>query len=263
MAQEFARLVSQANPALRYRPANSSYQPPYSDDAAIAMDPFFDDDNEDDLSASASAFSKPIPPSGSKDSDISQIPFRSRGAPPAGTSISTSDPPAAAASSSRGGTKIWTFDEDDVFQSPSSGVSPAVSGMSLPAAGPRRGKKRKWRWPWQEEPRPTGDRIVPLNDETRNADYLSNAVSTSKYNLLTFVPKFFTGVYLFLIPSLRLSFFLVKSCLYLTSHVRSIFESCQHILLVHLHYPTSSRSVPDEQVHHYRSLSRRPLCVCF
>jgi hypothetical protein len=152
----------------------------------------FDDDNER-RHAHLLHLLQAHPPSGFQDSDISQIPFRSRGAPPAGTS----DPPAAAASSSRGVLKIWTFDEDNVFQSPSSndlGMSPAVSGTSLPTAGPRRGKRRKWRWPWQEEPRPTGDRIVALNDETRNADYLSNAVSMSKYNLLTFVPKFFTGV---------------------------------------------------------------------
>jgi phospholipid-transporting ATPase len=55
---------------------------------------------------------------------------------------------------------------------------------------------RRWRWPWQRAQEREGDRVIALNDERANLaeGYCSNYVSTSKYNLATFFPKFFTAV---------------------------------------------------------------------
>lgn len=51
-------------------------------------------------------------------------------------------------------------------------------------------KSRKWKWPWQEEKVLSGERIIALNNNAANAEYCSNVVSTSKYNMVTFLPKF-------------------------------------------------------------------------
>jgi phospholipid-transporting ATPase len=55
---------------------------------------------------------------------------------------------------------------------------------------------RRWCWPWQRAREREGDRVIALNDERANLaeGHCSNYVSTSKYNLATFFPKFFTGV---------------------------------------------------------------------
>ncbi|KAG2078537.1 hypothetical protein BDR04DRAFT_1183266, partial [Suillus decipiens] len=51
---------------------------------------------------------------------------------------------------------------------------------------------RKWKWPWQRGNELTGERIITLNNPLMNDDYCSNFVSTSKYNMISFLPKFLT-----------------------------------------------------------------------
>lgn len=61
--------------------------------------------------------------------------------------------------------------------------------------------KKTWNWPWEKEKVLVGERVVYLNDEGANADcgFISNYVSTSKYNVITFLPKFLYGIYDFLL----------------------------------------------------------------
>ncbi|EJT96701.1 calcium transporting ATPase [Dacryopinax primogenitus] len=51
---------------------------------------------------------------------------------------------------------------------------------------------RGWRWPWEKKVVLEGDRIVRVNDERTNEEvgFEGNYVSTSKYNAMTFLPKF-------------------------------------------------------------------------
>jgi len=55
--------------------------------------------------------------------------------------------------------------------------------------------KKTWKWPWEKEKVLAGERIIFLNDEAANAEagYVSNYVSTSKYNAVTFLVKFLFG----------------------------------------------------------------------
>ncbi len=124
----------------------------------------------------------------------------------------------------------WTFDQDDSY--PAANGSPTTvhgSGGVLPFAGskafngvgshstdeprgagpPRRGGSGGgggalggfWkqlghgRFPWQKERALTGERIVFLNDPRGNGEqgFVSNYVSTTKYSLATFMPKFLIG----------------------------------------------------------------------
>jgi len=57
----------------------------------------------------------------------------------------------------------------------------------------RKRKKWKWKWPWEKEAGPIGERVITLNNSEMNDQFCSNFVSTSKYNVVTFVPKFFKG----------------------------------------------------------------------
>ena len=54
-------------------------------------------------------------------------------------------------------------------------------------------KKWEWKWPWKKEKELTGERIIALNNPALNSEYCSNFVSASKYNLVTFLPKFLFG----------------------------------------------------------------------
>jgi hypothetical protein len=76
----------------------------------------------------------------------------------------------------------WTFDQEDF-----------PTQVSLPPRKPKKASRRRWRWPWQKEQVLTAERVVALNNPDANADFLSNYVSTTKYNMATFVPKFFFG----------------------------------------------------------------------
>ncbi|KAF7298099.1 P-type phospholipid transporter [Mycena chlorophos] len=161
MSEDFLRLVSQSNPA--YQPAN--YPPAQSPQL---LDPFFDDDDD----APDSAFGRP--PIGPMDSQASGLPLARNAVPPAGT----------------GGGVPKGWDEDDFRQQPFDGSS-SFNGVApkSPDSKPRP-RKRAWRWPWQKEQVQTGDRVIALNNSGANAEFCSNFVSTSKYNIATFVPKF-------------------------------------------------------------------------
>jgi phospholipid-transporting ATPase len=112
----------------------------------------------------------------------------------------------------------WIFDVDD--HTPNNLSTTTVNGNGLPfpgskmfngtinesseglRVGGRPSSKKKlldfkknWKWPWEKEKVLVGERIVFLNDDGANSDssFVSNYVSTSKYNLVTFTPKFLFG----------------------------------------------------------------------
>lgn len=185
MADDFVNLVSQSNPAARYQQPQNAYPPPpapYSDNLSPAMDPFFDDD--DDLPDSA--FGRPGP----MHSQDSGLPLARNAAAPAGASKVTLP----------GNGVPQGFFDDDEYQVP--GRTPFSGSSSFPGSktsseGRQKARRRKWkwRWPWQKEKVLMGERIIALNNEAANSDYGSNAVSTSKYNFASFLPKFLAGAY--------------------------------------------------------------------
>ena len=175
MADDFKRLVFQANPATslnsQYQRANDGYPPsgPPGDSHASPqfLDPFFDDEDEGEAPDSAFAGAHPMQV---KESNL-HLP--SQVAPLAGTSklsLQTNDVPQG-----------WTFDQEDPPEIPP------------PPRKPKKVSRRKWRWLWQKEKVLTGERVVALNNSDANADFLSNYVSTTKYNMATFLPKFLFG----------------------------------------------------------------------
>ncbi|TBU23842.1 phospholipid-translocating P-type ATPase [Dichomitus squalens] len=179
MSDDFVRLVSQANPASRqqYQPANTGYPP--SSSPPQALDPFFDDDDD----VPDSAFGRP-PAMQSKESGL---PFAGSGAPPAGVghsqlSLPTSIPP-----------DQWSFDDDDHGPKTFTGSASFPGPSRGHARKPSKSIKKKWKfnWPWQKKEQVlTGNRVIALNNPDANAEYCNNYVSTSKYNIATFVPKF-------------------------------------------------------------------------
>jgi len=186
MSDDFLRLVSQANPAARqqYQPANNGYPPsgtagPYSDRSQQLIDPFFDDEEDN---VPDSAFGRPAP----MHSQESGLPLTRSAAPPAGFNTP----------SSNGLPQGWNFDDDDFhsstsqnFPGPPKATQPKSSSSAL-----SRLKAKKWKWPWEKEKVLTGERVVALNNSAANAEFCSNFVSTSKYNLATFLPKFLYGL---------------------------------------------------------------------
>ncbi|EIN08690.1 aminophospholipid-transporting P-type ATPase [Punctularia strigosozonata HHB-11173 SS5] len=102
--------------------------------------------------------------------------------------------------------KAWTFDDDDepgmsALQYSDGGTAAAAAAGPYGGAGSglrtvkRKRARRQWKWPWAKEKVLGGERVVPLNGESAGApgqdEFCSNYVSTSKYNVVTFVPKFF------------------------------------------------------------------------
>jgi len=111
----------------------------------------------------------------------------------------------------------WIFDADDSPNNASTlnvnrnGTAFAGSGMFNGTlnesseglrVGGHKGRKRSlfsmkktWKWPWEKEKVLVGERLIFLNDERANAEsgFVSNYVSTSKYNAVTFLPKFLFG----------------------------------------------------------------------
>lgn len=180
MSDDFVRLVSQANPALRqYQPANGGYPPssstsPYRDNSG-QLDPFFDD--EDDIPDSA--FGRPD----AMQSKESGLPLARSGATPAGVA---SD-----------GDILQDWDDD--LPPPASQDFPGSSSFPGTSSIPNKERavskrKRKWKWPWKKGDEVlTGERLVALNNSTANAEFCTNHVSTSKYNVITFMPKFLFG----------------------------------------------------------------------
>lgn len=197
--ESFAALVDTANPAAsgyRQQHSNNPYLHSHSHTSNTSgyppsqqpnlMDAFFDDD-DDDVDASHSTFpmyttSRPM------HSQESGLPLTLSAAPPAGTGASS----VSLATTANGQPQGWAFDDDAL--SPTFSASPSFPdepSTTLTRPGKRR---RKWKWPWQRERELTGERIITLNNPPMNDDYCSNFVSTSKYNLVSFLPKFLTGV---------------------------------------------------------------------
>jgi phospholipid-transporting ATPase len=180
MADDFARLVFQSNPAAshnsQYQRASDGYPPsgPPGDSHASPqlLDPFFDDEDEGEVpdSAFAGAHSMRV-----KESNL-HLP--SQVAPLAGTSKLSLQ------TNGGGVPQGWTFDQED---------SPTLA--SRPPRKPKKEKapRRRWKWPWQKEQILTGERVVALNNPDANLTFSSNYVSTTKYNMATFVPKFLFG----------------------------------------------------------------------
>ncbi|KAL1941354.1 hypothetical protein VTO73DRAFT_7171 [Trametes versicolor] len=186
MSDDFVRLVSQANPASRqqYQPANGGYPP--SSSPPHAMDPFFDDDDD----VPDSAFGRPA----AMQSKESGLPLARSGAPPAGfgnsqLSLPTTIPPDS-----------WSFDDDQPSSKPFTGSAsfPGPSGSNSAPRTHKRAPSKSFKkrlgdikWPWQRKEKVlTGNRVIALNNPEANAEFCNNYVSTSKYNLASFVPKF-------------------------------------------------------------------------
>lgn len=222
MSDDFIRLVSQANPAARYQPANNGYPPPNSDQQ---LDPFFDDEDEDDVPDSAFGVSQ-----AAMKSQDSGLPFSRAGAQPAGHSQVTLATTAAIPPD-------WSFDDDEPPKQPGApGSTPATrpkhkrrSSRSLV------GRVKKLRWPWQKGDKVlAGDRVIALNNPDANTDYCSNYISTSKYNVVTFVPKFLFGA------------FLVSKCVFAPfvsrSH-RAILEIRELVLPLHRAHSANTQCI--------------------
>ncbi|KIM63851.1 hypothetical protein SCLCIDRAFT_1213640 [Scleroderma citrinum Foug A] len=200
--ESFAALVNTANPAAHpygYHSrlsSNSPYPtyPPSSNmqsraqDAPHLMDPFFDDDDDLlDLTPTVTqqgaisphtSSAHPIP----MQSQESGLPLTHSAAPPAGldSSLSLSTP---GTHPSQG----WNFESETAF----TGSASFPGTPHSPRTPMRKRKKWKWKWPWEKEAGPTGERVITLNNPEMNNQFCSNFVSTSKYNVVTFVPKFF------------------------------------------------------------------------
>lgn len=174
MSDDFVRLVSQANPANnQYQQTNNGYPPKPSQDQQL--DPFFDDEDEDGLD---SAFGRPPPPIPAH-SQSSGIHLTKDAAPPAGA------------------THPWSFDDEDPHQTYPGSAPPSSSGSTLKEnQKKRRIPQIKWEWPWKKKEQVlAGERTVALNNTPANDEFCSNYVTTSKYNMATFLPKFLLGAY--------------------------------------------------------------------
>jgi phospholipid-transporting ATPase len=182
---DFARLVGTANPASQ----RAGYPPPAMDpfrsarDPAPAMDPFFDDDDLPDSAFGMQGHAMQSTESG--------LPFAQAGAPLAGASVPTLHDDDAKV-------KTWTFDDDEPslpYTGASSfpGAAPATTRATTVAPTRPPKARRQWRWPWAKEEVLTGERTIALNDSQQNIEFCSNYISTSKYNLASFVPKFLFG----------------------------------------------------------------------
>lgn len=195
MSEQFINLVSQANPATRqYQPTHNGYPPTttYNHNSPEVMDPFFDDD-DDFLDT---AFGPQVGRSTHMHSQDSGLPLREGAVPPAGSGASKTT--LAADGMSQG----WTFDDDELQVpggAPPFKGSAAFPGTNTPTEkGGTKSSWKKWKWPWQKEKKLTGERIIALNNTPMNVEFCSNFVSTSKYNMVSFVPKFLAGEYVHL-----------------------------------------------------------------
>jgi len=187
MSDDFLRLVSSANPATRqYQPAMTNGYPPsasrsYNERQRFdpqLLDPFFDDDDYRD---SESTFGQPQ----AMESRESGLPLSQVAAVPAGHSkVTLGD----------GVPQEWNFDDSTSSnQVPFSGSGNFPGVKTQTPKSSTVSKRRKWKWPWEKERILTGERIIALNNSTANTEFCSNFISTSKYNLATFLPKFLFG----------------------------------------------------------------------
>ncbi|KAG0691925.1 Ca-transporting ATPase [Suillus ampliporus] len=188
--ESFAALVNTANPAAsgyHHQQSNNPYI--HSDSYANTtssgyppsqqpnlMDPFFDDDDDD------ASYSAPRP----MQSQESGLPLARSAAPPAGIGASS----LSLATAANGQPQGWAF--DDHALSPTFLPSPSFPAEPSSTRPRPLKRRRRWNWPWQRDKELTGERIIALNNPFMNDDYCSNFVSTSKYNMVTFLPKFLT-----------------------------------------------------------------------
>ncbi|KEP50793.1 phospholipid P-type ATPase transporter [Rhizoctonia solani 123E] len=206
---DFVSLVSRSNPASRqyqtgpggaYAPTGT-YPPPQntvSPGTAQPMDPFFDDDEEDDANPFGDGRGNPF-------ADKHAVPGNSAGnaygmsTPNLGLTANAVPPAGAGASSSTvalgkdGMPPGWAFDDDEPMGQPAaSGSAPAPNTSSGGLKSAMKKTGGGWKWPWTKEKVLEGERNVWLNDQARNIGegYPNNYVSTSKYNLASFIPKF-------------------------------------------------------------------------
>lgn len=96
-----------------------------------------------------------------------------------------------------------------------------------------------------------GDRVIHIGNPALNAQskYPGNSVSTSKYNLVTFVPKFLLG-------ALR-EFPLVGPLLRTVPSRRAILEIRQRVLLVHCLHSANPERLANESLHNHRPAESR------
>ncbi|PCH36737.1 calcium transporting ATPase [Wolfiporia cocos MD-104 SS10] len=179
MSDDFIRLVSQANPASQYQPAHNGYPP--SSSRGQALDPFFDDEDEDDVPDSA--FGAPA----AMHSQESGLPLARAGVAPAGAGNSQL---------SLSGTipADWSFEDEEPDQRPQPHRQPGTlpaHAISKHQKRPSKSFAQRFKWPWRQKDKVlAGDRVIALNNPPLNTEYCSNYISTSKYSLVTFVPKF-------------------------------------------------------------------------
>ena len=231
MSDDFVRLVSQANPAFRqYQPANTGYPPSSS---PHALDPFFDDDDD----APDSAFGRSPAAMQSKESGL---PLSRSAAPPAGHSQlslpQTIQP------------DQWSFDDDSHNSKPFAGSSSFPGPSASPPKHQRKSSKsfaksfKSFKWPWQKKEQAlTGTRAIALNNPDANSDFCSNYVSTSKYNVATFVPKFLFGLFSPRLPPNA-------------AHPpprRAILEVCQLVLPLHRPHTTDTWCLTHQSLYYH------------
>lgn len=194
--ESFSALVNTANPAAsgyRQRDSNNPYIHSDSTTNNITpsgyppqpnlMDPFFDDDDDDASHSNFTMYSAQIP----MQSQESGLPLARSAAPPAGIGTSST----SLTTTPNGQPQGWAFDDDSL----SPAFSPAPSFPAEPSIPMRPLKRRRqWKWPWQRDKELTAERVITLNNALMNVDYCSNFVSTSKYNMVSFLPKFLSGL---------------------------------------------------------------------
>ncbi|KAG9018263.1 hypothetical protein FRB90_011717 [Tulasnella sp. 427] len=208
---DFASLVSRANPAAHQNPYGQPGRSTYASQAGSSqptlapsvddrykLDPFFDDDDEQQTPhATTTTFppsvSAPTPRHPGRQPSLTlldepldssaDLPLTKAAAPPAGRSYSNAE------SGGMPQQKSWAFDDDDVLPAPNSRYERGGPPRNAPL---RQRMKRTWKWPWEKQKVLAPERKIWLNDRASNEaeGYCSNYVSTTKYNLVTFVPKF-------------------------------------------------------------------------
>ncbi|KAG8883990.1 hypothetical protein FRB97_005434 [Tulasnella sp. 331] len=206
---DFASLVSRSNPAAQpntqssyrqagpstpiYPPSQRQPQPAPSIHESYTMDPFFDDEDEQmSPNAGIGSFNQASSrgaPRNFIDNDLdstTDLPLTKAAVAPAGTSISDKK-------GLGGQGKDWTFDDDETPTLPHhnsfvSHTAPPVQRQTKT----RSSSQRTWKWPWEKQKLLAPERKIWLNDRHSNEaeGYCSNYVSTSKYNVITFLPKF-------------------------------------------------------------------------
>jgi phospholipid-transporting ATPase len=175
---DFNALVARANPAAaQYQPTRTHNYPPDSDSRQeiFLID---DDDEEKDFGLGGPGHSPVQPgasfrqaPMASMNSMNSTSPLAANAQQPAGTSMND-------------GGSSWLDDDAELEELPQQRQKEKL--------GKRLKERFKFQMPWNKEEKFEGERIILLNDEVGNhaQKFPNNYVSTSKYNVVTFIPKF-------------------------------------------------------------------------